>query len=481
MNASQTPEMNPGEEGPLYASRVKIQPQKVSGTFRHLKWAALSILLAIYYGLPWLRWDRGPDMPDQAILADVAGRRLFFFEIEIWPQEIYYLTGLLIIGAIGLFLVTALAGRVWCGFACPQTIWTDLFMWVESLVEGDRNKRLRLDAAPFSLRKLWLRTVKHSIWMLIALVTGGAWILYFVDAPTLFMEFVTGDAGSTVYGFTALFTATTYLLAGLAREQVCTYMCPWPRFQGAMFDEDSLIVTYEDWRGEPRGKAKGKEANKLGDCVDCNLCVNVCPTGVDIRKGQQMQCIGCALCIDACNSIMGKLGRDGNLIAYDSIANMNARAESRPASKRLIRPRTLIYSGILAFVIAAMVYGLATRANVEINMQRDRSPLFVTLSDGSIRNGYTLKILNMERRDRVFHLRTGHIPDASITVIGIEKEGASSVFLSVKADAVGTFRVFVRAPAGKLEEEASGMDFVLTDMGNGEDTNQHTFFYGPKR
>ncbi len=481
MNANQTQQTGPADEGPLYASRVKIHPKRISGTFRSLKWSALAVLLGIYYGLPWLRWDRGPEMPDQAILADVAGRRLFFFEIEIWPQEIYYLTGLLIIGAIGLFLVTALAGRVWCGFACPQTIWTDLFMLVERWVEGDRIKRMRMDAAPMSLNKLWLRTVKHSIWMLISLVTGGAWIMYFVDAPTLAMEFVTGEAGTTVYGFTALFTVTTYLLAGHAREQVCTYMCPWPRFQGAMFDEDSLIITYEDWRGEPRGKAKEKDSGNLGDCVDCNLCVNVCPTGIDIRNGQQMQCIGCALCIDACNSIMTKLGRPKNLIAYDSIANNNARAEGRPTSKRLVRPRTIIYGAILVLVMVAMVYGLATRPNVEVNIQRDRSPLFVTLSDGNIRNGYTFKILNMEQRDRVFHLRTGRVPGASLTVIGVEKKGASHVFLNVKSDAVGTFRVFVRAPADKLKQEVTDMEFVLTDMGNGEDTEQHSFFYGPKK
>ncbi len=475
------PEVKAKVDEPLYASRVKIHPQKISGTFRQLKWAALTILLAIYYGLPWLRWDRGPSMPDQAILADMAGRRLFFFNIEIWPQEIYYLTGLLIIGAIGLFLVTALAGRVWCGFACPQTIWTDLFMLVERWVEGDRNKRLRLDEAPFGFGKLWKRTLKHAIWILISLATGGAWIWYFVDAPTITIEILTGEASFTVYGFIALFTSTTYVLAGLAREQVCVYMCPWPRFQGAMFDEDSLIVTYEEWRGEPRGKAKAKVQSGLGDCVDCNLCVNVCPTGIDIRKGQQMQCIGCALCIDACNSVMKKLDRKPNLIAYDSIANMDARAKGRPEKTRLVRSRTIIYSLILVVVMAAMTYGLATRANLEINLQRDRSPLFVTLSDGGIRNGYTLKILNMEQRDRVFKLRTGHLPAAQITVIGYEKEGASSVELPVKSDSVGTFRVFVHAPADILETEATNMEFVLTDLENGEDAAQPTFFYGPKK
>jgi len=474
-----TPETD--EDKSLYASRVKIHPQSVTGVFRRLKWLVLIVILALYYGLPWLRWDRGAGSPDQAILADMTGRRLYFFNIEIWPQEIYYLTGLLIIGAIGLFLVTTLAGRVWCGFSCPQTLWTDLFMLVERWIEGDRNKRLKLDAAPFSLNKLWKRTAKHAAWLLIALATGGAWIMYFVDAPTVTVHFFTGQASSTIYGFTALFTATTYVLAGLAREQVCTYMCPWPRFQGAMFDEDSLIITYEEWRGEPRGKEKNKERDNLGDCVDCNLCVNVCPTGIDIRQGQQMQCIGCALCIDACDSIMDKLGREPKLIAYDSIANMNAREEGRPATKRLIRPRTIAYSLSLLLVMVLMVYGLSSRADLEINLQRDRAPLFVTLSDGDIRNGYTLKILNMARLDRVFDLAIDDFPEALISVIGYEKDGASSVTLSVKADAVGTFRVFVRAPTDSIQADVTEMRFVLTDRKDGKISEQDSSFYGPKR
>jgi cytochrome c oxidase accessory protein FixG len=481
VNVSNTPQPEQDDDGPLYASRVKIHPQQVSGLFRHLKWTALIVLLAIYYGLPWLRWNRGPGIPDQAILADMAGRRLFFFDLEIWPQEIYYLTGLLIIGAIGLFLVTALAGRIWCGFACPQTVWTDLYMLVERWIEGSRNQRIKLDAAPFSLKKLWKRTAKHTVWLFIAMVTGGAWILYFVDAPTITVDIFTGQASTTVYGFIALFTTTTYILAGLAREQVCTYMCPWPRFQGAMFDEDSLIVTYEEWRGEPRGKAKEKDANKLGDCVDCDLCVNVCPTGIDIRKGQQMQCIGCALCIDACNSVMDKLGREPNLIAYDSIANMDARAKGHPTSRRLIRPRIVIYSLILLLISVLMIYGLASRANLEINLQRDRSPLFITLSNGSIRNGYTLKILNMENRNRTFRLRTADINQALISVIGYEKNGSPSIDLPVKSDSVGTYRVFVRVPVDTLKAQSTEMEFVLKDLETGQEAEQHTFFYGPRK
>lgn len=469
------------KDGPAYAYREKIHPQRIAGVFRRLKWSALGGILALYYILPWLRWDRGPNAPDQAILADITGRRLYFFQIEIWPQEIYYLTGLLIIGAVGLFLITALAGRVWCGFACPQTIWTDLFMLVERWVEGDRNKRLKLDAAPFSLNKLARRTTKHAIWLLIALATGGAWIMYFVDAPTITADFFSGRASSTVYGFIGLFSAITYVLAGLAREQVCTYMCPWPRFQGAMVDEDSLIVTYEQWRGDPRGKARDKDPKSLGDCVDCNLCVNVCPTGIDIRDGQQMQCIGCALCIDACNSIMDKLGREANLIAYDSIANMNARALGRPAAKRLFRPRIVAYGVSLLLIIAFMTFSLASRSDLEINLQRDRSPLFVTLSNGGIRNGYTLKILNQAPRNRIFRLTIEDMPQALMSVIGYQKDGVKSVELPVKADSVGTFRVFISASAESLEDTKSGLEFNIEDIDSLDKADQQSFFYGPKK
>ncbi|HET6467290.1 MAG TPA: cytochrome c oxidase accessory protein CcoG, partial [Geminicoccaceae bacterium] len=244
---------------PLYIGRVPVYPKRVDGTFRRIKWAVLAVLLGIYYVVPWIRWDRGPGAPDQAVLIDMPGRRAYFFWLEIWPQEVYFLAGLLILAAFGLFMVTSLFGRVWCGFTCPQTVWTDLYMWVESRIEGDRNARMRLDKQPWSRDKVLKKTAKHAAWLFIAAATGGAWIMYFNDAPTVTAEIVTGDASFAVYFFFGLFTATTYLLAGHAREQVCTYMCPWPRFQAALIDEDSLVVTYQKWRGEPRGKHRKGE------------------------------------------------------------------------------------------------------------------------------------------------------------------------------------------------------------------------------
>ena len=244
----------------LYARRAQVYPRKVSGRFRRIKWAALLGLLGLYYALPWVRWDRGPGAPDQAVLVDLNHERGYFFFIEIWPQEVYYLTGLLVLAAVGLFLATSLAGRVWCGYACPQTVWTDLFMWVERQVEGDRGARIRRDKQPWSAGKAGRKAAKHGAWLVIAFLTGGAWIMYFVDAPTVVRDFFAGVASESVYFFVGLFTATTYLLAGMAREQVCTFMCPWPRFQAAMLDEDSLVVTYNRHRGEPRGPHRKGQA-----------------------------------------------------------------------------------------------------------------------------------------------------------------------------------------------------------------------------
>ncbi len=252
-NQTNVPTPDP-DDAPLYVSRKRIQPKAVEGTFRRIKWIVLIITLGIYYILPWIRLDRGPDSPDQALLFDFVNRKFYIFWLEFWPQEIFYLTGLLVVGALVLFLATSLFGRVWCGYTCPQTVWTDLFIFIERIVEGDRNKRLMLDRSSMSWYKFSRRTLKHILWIIVSIATGGAFVFYFRDAPTLAMELVTGDAPMVAYLFVGIFASTTYLLGGLAREQVCIYMCPWPRIQGAMFDEDSLLVTYKEHRGEPRGK-----------------------------------------------------------------------------------------------------------------------------------------------------------------------------------------------------------------------------------
>lgn len=476
----QTPtNRNPAKPAPLYAAHKKVYPKSITGTFQRIKRLMLIISLAIYYIAPWIRWNRGPSLPNQAVLADIASGKIYFFNLEIWPQEIYYLTGLLVLGAVGLFLATAIAGRVWCGFACPQTLWTDLFLRAERYFEGDRNKRIRLDGGPFTLDKVKRKIAKHFVWIAISLATGGAWIFYFTDAPTALLDMLTGRASYTVYGFTALFTGTTYLLAGWAREQVCTYMCPWPRFQSAMFDENSLIITYETWRGEPRSKFT--DATDTGDCVECNMCVNVCPTGIDIRDGLQLECIGCALCVDACNEVMEKLGRPGNLIAYDSISNQFAREHNQPTKTALIRPRTVIYAIILVLVFSIMAYGLMTRSDLGITVQRNRSPLFVTLSDGAIQNGYTFNVQNMTNTPRTFIISTTALPNARLHIIGITTKPTDSATLKVGADSVGSFRVYVRAPHKNLKKRFNDLNFILKDVKTGKTFVFASKFSGPTK
>ncbi len=474
------------KQQPLYAGRVQVHPKAVSGSVRRIKWAILIGLLGLYYLAPWIRWDRGSGAPDQAFLIDMPNRRAYFMWIEIWPQEVYYLAGLLILGAFALFMATAIGGRVWCGFTCPQTVWTDLYMWVERLIEGDRNARMKLDRQPWSARKARLRATKHGVWLLIAFLTGGAWIMYFQDAPTLVGEFFVGESSASVYFFVGLFTFTTYLLAGWAREQVCTYMCPWPRFQSALLDDDSLVVTYQKWRGEPRGKhKKGEPWEGRGDCVDDKLCVAVCPTGIDIRDGLQLECIGCGLCVDACNNVMDKVGRPRGLIRFDSERNQRRQAAGEPPVSRmgrLVRARTIIYAVLVTVIASVLLVSLSTRASLDINVLHDRNPLFVRLSDGSIRNGFTLKILNMTPEARAYGLAMAGLPEgAAYTVVGQEEQAPDAVELTAAPDTVGTYRLHVTVPPGSLTGAAEPFEFVLTEAETGETARQDAVFRGPER
>jgi cytochrome c oxidase accessory protein FixG len=471
-------------EQPIYVNRIKVYPKRVTGTFRRLKWMLLTLCLGLYYVVPWLRWDRGPGAPDQAILLDIQGPRAYFFAAEIWPQEIYFLTGLLVCAALALFLVSSLFGRLWCGYACPQTVWTDLFMWIERLIEGDRNARIRLDAQPWSIGKTARKVVKHAAWLAIAAATGGAWIMYYVDAPTATRAIFNGTASTELYFFIGLFTATTYVLAGWAREQVCTYMCPWPRFQAAMFDENTLTVTYQGWRGEQRGKHKtGDSWEGRGDCVDCRQCVAVCPTGIDIRDGQQLECIGCGLCIDACNPVMEKVGRPRNLITFATLASQTARAAGSAAPYRLVRPRVVLYSALLCAVVAILLTAFMLRTTVEISVLPDRAPLFVTLSDGAIRNGYTFKILNKAREPRRYGLSTSGIDTTALSVVGLGNSATASseIFLEARPDNVATYKIYLTAPRAALSGEATQFTFRLRDAATGSVVEQASAFHGPTR
>ena len=469
---------------PLYAPRRKIYPQSVHGTFRRIKWAVLLVTLGIYYILPFVRWDRGPNAPHQAVLIDLPGRRFYFFFIELWPQEVYYLTGLLILAAIGLFLMNAIAGRIWCGYLCPQTVWTDLFFAIERFIEGDRREHILRDSRKWTAETWARKGVKHFLWLMVAWWTGGAWVLYFADAPTLVKDLATGQAPFIAYAFIGILTVTTYSLAGHLREQVCLYMCPWPRIQAALTDEYALNVTYRYDRGEPRCSAKKAEqlrahGQPAGDCVDCLQCVHVCPTGVDIRDGASLGCIQCGLCIDACDNIMSKLDRPTGLIAYDTDINIKRRMEGKPAFYKLIRGRTALYAAIIGVVGGVMLYTLATRDSEGISVIHDRNPMFVRLSDGALRNGYTIRIVNKQLRHRDFIVGVDGLPSTLIDFVGLPPRADGRQLVDVGPDQTREVRVVVTDYSNTAPAPSTTILFRLIDVDTGEVAEMRDHFFGP--
>lgn len=448
----------------LFAKGRRIYPKDITGFFRRLKWAAMGVLLAIYYFTPFIRWDRGPHAPHQAVLIDMDHSRAYFFGIEIWAQEVYYLTGILILAAIGLFFVTSLFGRVWCGYACPQTVWTDLFVKVEHWIQGDHVARQRLDKGPWTFEKISKKTLTHLLWIVIGLCTGGAWTLYFTDAPALMENILHLSVPMDTLLWIIGLTTSTYIMAGFAREQVCTYMCPYARFQSGMFDKDTLIITYDKLRGEPRGShKKGEGWDGRGACIDCKACVQVCPVGIDIRDGLQYQCIACGLCVDACNDIMDKVGLPRDLIRYDTDHNQQkrggCRADAQPPklSLNLIRPRTIYYTLVMLLVGGIMLYGLLSRPPYELNVLHERNPLFVKLSDGSMRNSYKLHILNRTYQDQHFALSVEGVEPKALKILAAQEIDAGNLF--VLADSVGEFRVTL---AADVAQNVKRQDIVFT-------------------
>jgi cytochrome c oxidase accessory protein FixG len=458
----------PGGSTLLYEKRKAVHNKRIDGPFRRFKWLVMVVTLAIYYVTPWIRWDRGAYAPDQAVLVDLANRRFYMFDIEIWPHEFYFVAGMLIMAGIGLFLVTSAVGRAWCGYACPQTVWTDVFQHVDRFFDGDRNARMRLDKAPWGPAKIARRGSKWTVYLLISMLTGGAWILYFADAPTLFRDFFTGEAAPVAYMTVAVLTGTTFWLGGFMREQVCIYMCPWPRIQAAMLDEKSLIVTYKDWRGEQRGSLKRaqKEPEKYGDCIDCRECVAVCPTGIDIREGQQIGCITCALCIDACDRVMKDIGRPRGLIDYATLEQCEAEAAGaapKPAWKALLRPRTFIYTGIWASIGLAMLFALGTRTHTDLTVSPDRNPPYMLLKDGAVRNAYTLRLRNMEARPRDMEVALVGLPEGAVMWTDrIGSDAAAPIqTINVPADETRVVRAYVTIPAGTTADQ---FVFQLTSL-----------------
>ncbi|MEL6583960.1 MAG: cytochrome c oxidase accessory protein CcoG [Pseudomonadota bacterium] len=465
----------------LYATAEPIFPKKISGKFRHLKWIIMAITLGIYYITPWIRWDRGPNLPDQAVLIDLAHRRFYFFWIEIWSHEFYFVAGLLIMAGLGLFLFTSALGRVWCGYACPQTVWTDLFFAVERWIEGDRNARIRLYRDKWNLHKWRLRLTKWTAWLLIGAATGGAWVFYFADAPTLFVDLFTGQAAFMAYGWVGALTLTTFVLGGFTREQVCIYMCPWPRIQAAMMDPDTLTVAYRDWRGEPRMRGKKRKTQaEVGDCIDCNACVSVCPVGIDIRDGQQLECITCALCIDACDEMMDKIGAPRGLIDYCTLNDEpreRAGEKPIPAWRHIVRVRTVLYFTLWALIGIGMIVALFIRSDIEMTVSPIRNPIFITMSDGTIRNAYELRLRNKAAEHRDYRVYVVGEEPFGVTVAGQE-----GLIVEVPANETRIQRVFVEAPgdsraaAGHLtnlylwiEDVDSGRSYDVKTVFNGRD------------
>ena len=484
MNALNFPLPEADNDAPLYAPSRKVYPQSVRGTFRRLKWGLLWLCLGVYYVLPFVRWDRGPNLPHQAVLIDLDHSRFYFFFIELWPQEVYYFTGLLVIASLALFLANALIGRAWCGFVCPQTVWTDLYMWVEAAIEGDRRERMKLDAAPWTVGKIGKRAAKHAVWLAVAAWTGGAFVLYFADAPTLMRSLARFDVSATVWMAIGTLTLTTYYLAGHMREQYCLYMCPWPRLQAALTDSDALNITYRGDRGEP--KMSLKQANRAraagqpsGDCLDCNQCVAVCPTGVDIRQGLQPGCIQCGLCIDACDSVMTRVNRPIRLIAYDTDDNVRRRRHGQAPVYRPVRGRTLAYAATIALVGGLMLYELATRQNLALSAMHIRAPMFTTTHDGGLREGYTLRLANKWGEARRFAISVEGLGGAVLKSEEAAPDDGGGLSLEVAPDSNQEIDLFVTAPAKSIAGTSVPIVFRARDVLSGQTIAASEHFFGP--
>ena len=381
-------------EQQLYAIRQKIQPRTVHGVFANWRIALVLFTQVLYYGLPWLQWDNR-----QAVLFDLAARKFYIFGLVFWPQDFVYLTGLLILSALALFLFTAVAGRLWCGYACPQTVYTEIFMWVESWLEGDHIARRRLDKSPWNAHKLRRRGLKHAVWILLALWTGFTFVGYFTPIQILAAEVMSASLGPWESFWILFYGFATWGNAGFMREQVCKYMCPYARFQSVMFDSDTLTVTYDSSIGEPRGPRSKKtdyKAAGLGTCVDCGVCVQVCPTGIDIRNGLQYECIGCAACIDGCDQIMDKMGYPHGLIRYTTENVVKGKYPDSGILKHVLRPRTIIYIVLLTLITGAFLFSLATRVPLRVDVVRDRVALSKETDEGLIENVYRLQLINKD-------------------------------------------------------------------------------------
>ena len=461
----------------LYQAQQKIHPRSVQGVFARWRWLMVVITQLVFYGLPWLEWGQR-----QAVLFDLGARRFYIFGLVLYPQDFIYLTALLVISALSLFLFTAVAGRLWCGFACPQTVYTEIFIWIERQFEGDRSARMRLDDAPWSLNKVWRKTGKQLAWIVFSLWTGFSFVGYFTPIRELSASVLSLGFGPWEIFWILFYSFATYGNAGFMREQVCKYMCPYARFQSAMFDKDTLIVTYDEARGEPRGPRSKKADPKalgLGSCVECTLCVQVCPTGIDIRKGLQYECIGCGACVDVCDNVMDKVGYDRGLIKFSTQNAMDQRWCWAQTVRRIFRPRVLIYTAVLWSIIIGVGVSLWLREPFKVDIVRDRATMARIVSGGKIENVYRLQIMNAAEETLSFHLQVEGLPglllasESAVQVNATESRWVS-VQLQVPYDAAPSgshpiqFHIDARKP------------FASTDAPNVGHLREKTVFLIPR-
>ena len=423
------------QEASLYKSRKKIHPRSVTGLFANWRWAMVWFTQLLYYGLPWIPWGDRP-----AVLLDIVNRKFYIFGLVLWPQDVVFLAVVLIISAYALFLFTAVAGRLWCGYTCPQTVYTEIFLWIEKMVEGDRSARIKLDKAPMDARKFRLRATKYGAWALLALWTGFTLVGYFTPVSVLWEEFWSWTLGPWETFWIFFYGFMTYLFAGIMREQVCLYMCPYARFQSVMFDRDTLVITYDPERGEPRGqRKKGVDPKTVGkgDCIDCEICVQVCPTGIDIRKGLQYECIGCAACIDACDEVMDKMSYPRGLVRYTTENALERHWGRKEILGHIVRPRIIIYTVILLAIIGGLVWGIAHKPDLRVNVIRDRAILAREVEGGAIENVYRLQVMNVTENAHRYAVSVAGLD-------GIKLEGDSQ--LEVAPATTKSFSLSVRVP-----------------------------------
>jgi len=479
--------------GKSHSDRSIVRPEiphGVSGRNRSIKTILNTLMLSFFFGAPWLRWDRGPSLPDQALLFDMPGRRLFVFGLEFWPQDLPIAVGVMIGAALALFYATTLAGRVWCGFSCPQTVWSDLFFSIDRLI------------ARFSGRGSGERMMRMAVWLAISALTGLGFATWFNDAPTLASNVFTGSASAGAYATILLLTGTTFFLAAYARERVCLHMCPWPRFQAALLDRQSLVVTYQDWRGEPRGRKRiplrpdlsetglarialeavdlGGQLQTRGDCIDCTRCVTACPTGVDIRKGLQMGCIGCGLCIDACDDVMTRLERPKGLIRFDNETSATARSYEAPSIDWL-RPKAMVLALATLIAISLSAWGAATMPRLVAHAEPQRNPPFIRMSDGSIRNDYALRLSHRIAELPTVSIRIDGLDGADMR-LGAQPDGKDATLsIPVGANRSAEERILITLPAQAAPKGRQDFAFVLHDNEGWEIARIASYFWGPQR